>query len=181
MEEWSSHHHSRKTTTLSLPVSGGELHPAASWRYLLRVPRTEPWGKSVCHLHPRQGAGNKGSFLSASNTLEWNTLCTIHFKKSSRPPTPTPMLTATSSQPSCGSTSKEFLPLDSALKHSKRKYHLLQHPGSEAWLHYLLLRTQSRGLWLNHRKSASQSEQENSRSPRIPVNKESDCFHANCF
>lgn len=35
------------------------------------------------------------------------------------PPTPaTPARSVTSSQPSCASTSKEFLPLDSALKHS---------------------------------------------------------------
>lgn len=90
------------------------------------------------------------------------------------------MLAVAPFQRSRGHTSKESLLLDSALKCSRWKCPLPSGPKPGSTTCCFVPKAGACDS-ITEKKNTSLSEQENSRSPRTPVNKETDCFHAKCF
>jgi len=117
MEEWNSHHHSWNITMLS---SAGVRRgaPSSSWA-IIPVKGAKDWTLMTVRLSfaPKARCWEEGRLPVSIYYSGVNSLCTIHFQKSR--PTPSHLLGCSQLlHLSCGFTSKELLPLDSALKHS---------------------------------------------------------------
>lgn len=149
-------------TAFSCPCQQGSSVIAYWYYHLPMVQMAEPWWISTCHVCPRWDAGNEAP--SCPRLLLWSGELFVPSSRDLVPPV---------------NAYRHCIPVHlwvhfqgflSGNQPSRTVNRHLSHM-SGAWLPYLLLpnQSQSKGLWLNPRNSASLRELAKQQEPRTPI------------